>query len=92
VRLLLDENLSPRLVELLAATGHEVAHVRELGLQSATDEDIFDRAAADRSVLVTEDTDFGAILVRRKSATPSVIRLRRAGPERDLDQWPTHLR
>ena len=53
---------------------------RELGLQRSSDEDIFDRAAADAAVLVTEDTDFGAILARREVAVPSVILLRSADP------------
>lgn len=48
MKLLLDANLSPALVEPLAAAGHEVVHVTDLGLLMATDEIIFDRAARDR--------------------------------------------
>jgi|SoimicmetaTmtHPA_FD_contig_31_14410361_length_599_multi_2_in_0_out_0_2 predicted nuclease of predicted toxin-antitoxin system len=44
MRLLLDANLSPRLVGLLSATGHEVAHVVEFGLITASDRTILDRA------------------------------------------------
>jgi predicted nuclease of predicted toxin-antitoxin system len=33
--------------------------VRSLGMQRATDEQIFSRAATEHAVLVTEDTDFG---------------------------------
>jgi predicted nuclease of predicted toxin-antitoxin system len=36
VRLLIDENLSPILAELLNAAGHDASHVRDLGLQSTT--------------------------------------------------------
>jgi Domain of unknown function (DUF5615)/Protein of unknown function (DUF433) len=35
MRFLLDENLSPKLVELLGRDGHEVVHVRDIGLASA---------------------------------------------------------
>lgn len=80
MKLLLDENLAPRLAQLLTLAGHEAGHVRDLGLQRATDEEIFDRAAADGAVLVTEDTDFGAILAQRESTVPSLILLRSADP------------
>lgn len=37
MRLLLDENLSPRLCERLQEVGDTVAHVRHFGLQQADD-------------------------------------------------------
>lgn len=58
VRLLFDENLSPRLVRDLADLFPQSAHVRDLQLQSAPDEDIWRRAAADGFVIVTKDDDF----------------------------------
>ncbi|WP_411742046.1 DUF5615 family PIN-like protein [Raineyella sp. W15-4] len=42
MRLLLDNNLSVRLVELLTAAGHDVEHVRDLGLAVATDAVVLD--------------------------------------------------
>ena len=38
MKFLLDNNLSPRLAELLRAAGHDVLHLRDLGMQKATDE------------------------------------------------------
>ena len=58
VRLLFDENLSPTLVRELAESFPQSAHVRDLGLHSAPDEDIWRRAAADRFLIVTKDDDF----------------------------------
>ena len=58
VRLLFDENLSPRLVRDLADIFPDSAHVRDLRLQSAPDEDIWRRAAADEFIIVTKDDDF----------------------------------
>ncbi len=37
LRFLLDEGLSPRLLDLLRAAGHGVVHARHVGLQSAVD-------------------------------------------------------
>ncbi len=58
VRLLFDENLSPTLVRDLADIFPESAHVRDLRLQSAPDEEIWRRAAADGFIIVTKDDDF----------------------------------
>ena len=56
--------------------GHDVVHVRDIGLQSAADDEIFDVAASSGRVVVSEDTDFGALLSMRDSSKPSVILLR----------------
>lgn len=77
MRLLLDANLSPRLVTPLSGAGYDVTHVGELGLLTADDPVIFDRAVEDGYVVVTADTDFPRLLALRRSACPSVILLRR---------------
>ncbi|HXC77577.1 MAG TPA: DUF5615 family PIN-like protein [Candidatus Acidoferrum sp.] len=48
MRLLLDANLSPRLVGLLVGAGHDAVHVTAVGLLTAADTAIFDYAAAPR--------------------------------------------
>lgn len=58
MRLLLDANLSPRLVEMLSAGGVEAVHVGDLGLLQATNEAILDAARNDQMVVVTADSDF----------------------------------
>jgi predicted nuclease of predicted toxin-antitoxin system len=62
MRILLDENLSPILRDLLVNAGHDVVHVRDLELVSAPDEVVMDRAAAENRVLISADTDFGTLL------------------------------
>lgn len=46
MRLLLDNNLSPRLGDVLALEGWDIVHVRSLGLRAATD-DVVLRTARD---------------------------------------------
>ena len=77
MRLLLDNNLSPRLVELLAREGWDVAHVRALGLRAATDKVVLRTARDDNRVLVSADTDFGALLAASHEPGPSVVLVRR---------------
>jgi predicted nuclease of predicted toxin-antitoxin system len=76
MRLLLDANLSPRLVGALRAAGHDVAHVAELGLLTATDRTILDRAEADGFIVVTADSDFPMMLALSGASMPSVVLLR----------------
>jgi predicted nuclease of predicted toxin-antitoxin system len=77
MRLLLDNNLSPRLVEVLGKEGWDVVHVRELGLHAATDRVVLDTARADDRVLVSADTDFGALLAASHEPGPSIVLVRR---------------
>ena len=58
MKLLFDENLSPRLVSLLT---HEYAgseHVRNVGLAAAADPVVWSFAAAQGFVIATKDSDF----------------------------------
>jgi predicted nuclease of predicted toxin-antitoxin system len=52
MRFLLDENLSPKLVDLLGRKGHDVVHVRDIGLVSASDEVVIAAASADDRILI----------------------------------------
>jgi len=61
MRLLADENLSPRTVQWLREQGHDVFDIKEEGLQGLDDESIFDLAMVLEAVIVTKDLDFGRI-------------------------------
>ena len=77
MRFLLDENQSPLLGGLLAAGGHDVTHVRDLGHAGSSDESLFALAVTQGWVIISGDTDFGELLARTNAPAPSVILLRR---------------
>lgn len=76
MKFLLDANLSPRLVGTLGDAGFATIHVADVGLADADDQTIFDFAAAEQFVVITDDSDFTMLLAARDSATPSVVLLR----------------
>lgn len=82
MKLLLDNNLSPQLGALLAVQGHEAEHVRDHGMQTASDEAVMRLAAKRGLVLVSADTDFGRLLQLSQAPSPSVVLIRSAGRRR----------
>jgi predicted nuclease of predicted toxin-antitoxin system len=70
VRFLLDNNLSPSLVEGLRHAGHDVTHVRDIGLAAADDSTVLALAREERRVLVSADTDFGTLLAGSRDVAP----------------------
>jgi predicted nuclease of predicted toxin-antitoxin system len=75
MKLLLDENLSRRIVPFLQQSYPESSQVVLLGLQSATDAEIWEYAKKNAFVIVSRDIDF-LDLSLIKGAPPKLIRLR----------------
>jgi len=58
VRILLDENISRRLVSRLQTRFEAVEHVASLGLTQASDETIWEYAKEHSLIIVSKDSDF----------------------------------
>jgi predicted nuclease of predicted toxin-antitoxin system len=76
VRFLIDNALPPLLAELLMSAGHDAVHVRAYNLQAAADDVILAKALAENRIVVSADTDFGAILANQEANCPSFILFR----------------
>ena len=57
-RVLIDENTSPRVAEILRGNGHEAAHVSEALDEGVTDREIVDYPNDHGYVVLTHDDDF----------------------------------
>ena len=76
MKLLVDMNLSPRWVAVLAGAGVDAVHWSAVGAQDSPDTEIMAYAAAKDFVVLTHDLDFGAILAATHGEKPSVVQLR----------------
>ena len=76
MKLLIDMNLSPQWVGLLAGAGIEAAHWSALGAANAPDSDIMAYAGSNEYVVLTQDLDFSAILAATHGEKPSVVQIR----------------
>lgn len=86
MKFLIDNNLLPQLSFLLKESGFECIHVKEIKLQTATDEQIFLKAFREERIIISSDTDFSFILSLWKKNLPSVILFRHfsAFPEKQI--------
>ncbi|MFZ2225709.1 MAG: DUF5615 family PIN-like protein [Candidatus Deferrimicrobium sp.] len=76
MKLLVDMNLSPRWVGLLAGAGIEAAHWSTLGAKNAPDSEIMAYAGVNDYVVLTHDLDFSVILAATHGEKPSVVQIR----------------
>lgn len=58
MKLLVDENLSPKLPRLLETLFPGSSHVRDCGLKGSSDEDVWHYARANGFIILSKDSDF----------------------------------
>lgn len=75
MKLLLDENLAPRLAHTLADLYPGSCHVDDCGLKQASDHDVWEYALAHGFVIASKDSDFEQRSLLR-GQPPKVIWLR----------------
>jgi len=85
MKILIDMNLSPSWVEVLARHGWQAVHWSTIGDPKAADKVLFDWARRHRFVVSTSDLDFGRLLALTHDSGPSVIQVR------SQDVLPGHL-
>lgn len=85
MRWLADECIAARVVKRLREAGHDVSYAAEM---AAGEPDIAIVALAIREnrLLLTDDKDFGELVVRRRWAVPGVV-LMRVTSDEPLARW-----
>jgi predicted nuclease of predicted toxin-antitoxin system len=83
VNLLIDENIARPIVERLRQEGHTLTLAAD-HVAGQPDTDVLALAHALAAVVLTEDTDFGDLVMRRHVPSTGVILLRLSGMARAL--------
>jgi predicted nuclease of predicted toxin-antitoxin system len=92
IRFLIDENLSPRLVEVAADFGHAAFHVVHRGWAGMEDPRVFQRARDEDLTLVTNNwQDFEGLLRREEIHCGVVVVLPAVRRERQVELFRAAL-
>jgi predicted nuclease of predicted toxin-antitoxin system len=75
MKFLADECCSPVIIEALQRAGHDVVSVREV-MRGAEDEVVLKTAQREKRILVTEDKDFGDLVVYMGRLSHGVVLIR----------------
>jgi predicted nuclease of predicted toxin-antitoxin system len=76
VKFLLDESAEFRIGEFLAAQGHDVTSIVRNYPRALSDADVLAIAVAEERTIITNDTDFGELVVRDGRPHSGVVLLR----------------
>jgi len=76
MRFLADMGVSWRVVEWLQSAGHQAVHLRDEGLQTLPNGEIFKKAFLEQRIVLTFDLDFGEILAASGGLLVSVVLFR----------------
>jgi predicted nuclease of predicted toxin-antitoxin system len=76
MKVLIDMNLSPDWTDFLTINRIESVHWSAIGKADAPDADIVEYALQFHYIVLTQDLDFGAILLATNARRPSVVQIR----------------
>ena len=76
MRFLIDECVLGKTVKLLKNSGFSVITIQELGKASATNGTVIEIANQEKSVIITNDVDFGNLILYPLGSHPGIIVLR----------------
>ena len=78
MKFLADECFDARLAQFIRQLGHDVSFQSE-AFEGASDKAVLSRAAAEERILLTEDKDFGELVIRLRLPAYGVIFVRLEG-------------
>jgi predicted nuclease of predicted toxin-antitoxin system len=76
VKILADENISPRILAFLRAKGIDAVDVKEKGWYGSTDRYVLEMAYADERFVLTHDSDFGTLAINEGAPCYGIIYIR----------------
>jgi len=76
VRFLADQDVWKATVHLLRSLGHDVITASEIGLATASDEEILRKATEEGRLFITRDRDFGSLVFLSRTPTKGVVFIR----------------
>ena len=76
MKFLAEMSIAAETVARLRGKGHDVVHLRDAGLQRATDAQVAALAFAEERIVLTMDPDFAYLLAAGGERQPSVVLLR----------------
>jgi predicted nuclease of predicted toxin-antitoxin system len=82
MRIVADENLAYRMIKALRQEGFEVISIEE-DAPSIPDDNVLSVAVKEDALLITEDKDFGDLVMRHKLPHRGILLIRLAGVETD---------
>ncbi len=81
LKILTDENISPRVVSFLRQQGINVIDTKEEKWHGKNDEYLLEKAFADKRFILTHDSDFGTLAVKEGKNYYGIIYLRMKLPK-----------
>jgi predicted nuclease of predicted toxin-antitoxin system len=83
LKFLADENIARLVIERLRQDGHREMAVPEVA-SGSDDVDVLEMARREQAILLTDDKDFGELVLRQRCASSGVLLLRLEGmPQSD---------